>query len=982
MAQTHSSQPLDECFVEKTRGAEIPLYHCIACPGDRSLQLESIKRHRRLPSHKKNYERWLARQNTASNFMSFIDDPIPDVQADTVESRHQIDEFAEVESDPDNADWAQRRQALVDLWTKNHSRLFASPTASVHSSEGPEDDDRHPSDTETCRGDDDQSHSSDNCTPKGHPLNDVNDASWYPFSSLEELANPYVMDHLEFIPTLPNSNCKINCLVQSKKWREGLDRNLRVQMVSSPNGHFFLYEPAQLYSQKIVIPIFFYKMDNEVLANSNHFGISEMRGGDFMEVPLKNPWRAKADGKIIRHMPLVLYCDDLSGNISKRWNKHIAYYFTLAGLPPKLANQEYNCHFLTTSNTAGALELGDPLVDEINDISTNGFVAYDHQLETEVLVMTVVLCHLGDSPMHAEITNTLNPSSSLSPCRICKLQAKSMIEKRSTKYIEDFVGIDEDGRQKSLPVRTWSDTKELTEHLWDLAQRPGTIGLFDETSSKLGVKDTLNMFFVKRIQDFYREPNLSNADVAELCGRLNEEFGDRLFNPFLRLKGDLNGKEFRTVIQAAPFIFFECNLSSEERDVWTSLAHLGPYLFQTEISDMQSYLKSCNRLIRIFLRSIVRLSAQWCNKPKFHMLIHICDSIERFGPACLFATEKFESYNGNTRFSSIHSNHLSPGRDIANSFNNLRLMRSLTAGSHLYDTCARTYICASAKVINIFKTNTVFQRALGYNSLWNCPRDFKNGSQPSTLVFVNVYRTDSTLIFLGVAKIQPEQTIDCIPKHIFDAHDAQDWKVLVGVTLKDAQKVHEKDFISVLERRNLDGKMIGRVKRVWGVGGCGENQCQIELSRCKVGRDIQGVINVQHNCHDSQCDVQQVHQVVIERKASKYLEHCVVHVDTGKFIINSASFHSAELHRAWAQIPFVDVQPEEWVTAVKEGIDNWEETLNQKQEATNKKRQKAKEKFERNSATKKIRNSNDQTFPNQTQEPVAGPSTEGQFVRD
>ncbi|KAH9821264.1 hypothetical protein DFH28DRAFT_1079308 [Melampsora americana] len=678
-----------------------------------------------------------------------------------------------------------------------------------------------------------------------------------------------------------------------------------------------------------------------------------MRGGDFMEVPLKNPWRAKADGKIIRHMPLVLYCDDLSGNISKRWNKHIAYYFTLAGLPPKLANQEYNCHFLTTSNTAGALELGDPLVDEINDISTNGFVAYDHQLETEVLVMTVVLCHLGDSPMHAEITNTLNPSSSLSPCRICKLQAKSMIEKRSTKYIEDFVGIDEDGRQKSLPVRTWSDTKELTEHLWDLAQRPGTIGLFDETSSKLGVKDTLNMFFARfnghldtpvemlhvillGVTKYLLRNQMNRCSPTEK-NRISAQW--RSFNcsglniPPIQPKTmiihflSLNGKEFRTVIQAAPFIFFECNLSSEERDVWTSLAHLGPYLFQTEISDMQSYLKSCNRLIRIFLRSIVRLSAQWCNKPKFHMLIHICDSIERFGPACLFATEKFESYNGNTRFSSIHSNHLSPGRDIANSFNNLRLMRSLTAGSHLYDTCARTYICASAKVINIFKTNTVFQRALGYNSLWNCPRDFKNGS---------------------VAKIQPEQTIDCIPKHIFDAHDAQDWKVLVGVTLKDAQKVHEKDFISVLERRNLDGKMIGRVKRVWGVGGCGENQCQIELSRCKVGRvssfygmreiteteesvwinpkDIQGVINVQHNCHDSQCDVQQVHQVVIERKASKYLEHCVVHVDTGKFIINSASFHSAELHRAWAQIPFVDVQPEEWVTAVKEGIDNWEET--------------------------------------------------------
>lgn len=78
-----------------------------------------------------------------------------------------------------------------------------------------------------------------------------------------------------------------------------------------------------------------------------------------------NPWRTKAQGRIIRHMPLVLYCDDLSGNISKRWNKHVAFYFTLAGLPPKMSNQEYNCHFLTTSNTAGALELADPLIDEL-----------------------------------------------------------------------------------------------------------------------------------------------------------------------------------------------------------------------------------------------------------------------------------------------------------------------------------------------------------------------------------------------------------------------------------------------------------------------------------------------------------------------------------------------------------------------------------------------------------------------------------------
>ncbi|KAH9822606.1 hypothetical protein DFH28DRAFT_922892 [Melampsora americana] len=32
----------------------------------------------------------------------------------------------------------------------------------------------------------------------------------------------------------------------------------------------------------------------------------------------------------------------------------------------ELSNQEYNCHFLATSNTVGALELDDPLIDELN----------------------------------------------------------------------------------------------------------------------------------------------------------------------------------------------------------------------------------------------------------------------------------------------------------------------------------------------------------------------------------------------------------------------------------------------------------------------------------------------------------------------------------------------------------------------------------------------------------------------------------------
>lgn len=43
----------------------------------------------------------------------------------------------------------------------------------------------------------------------------------------------------------------------------------------------------------------------------------------------------------------------------------MSLYFTLSGLPPEMTNQEYNIHFLATSNRASALELLDNVVDEL-----------------------------------------------------------------------------------------------------------------------------------------------------------------------------------------------------------------------------------------------------------------------------------------------------------------------------------------------------------------------------------------------------------------------------------------------------------------------------------------------------------------------------------------------------------------------------------------------------------------------------------------
>ncbi|KIJ43742.1 hypothetical protein M422DRAFT_169505, partial [Sphaerobolus stellatus SS14] len=80
---------------------------------------------------------------------------------------------------------------------------------------------------------------------------------------------------------------------------------------------------------------------------------------------LPNPWRVKAAGKCVLSLPLWAYCDDTSGNVSKKWNKHLSILFTLAGLPKKLTQLAYNIQFYSTSNNASCLELVHQFVEEL-----------------------------------------------------------------------------------------------------------------------------------------------------------------------------------------------------------------------------------------------------------------------------------------------------------------------------------------------------------------------------------------------------------------------------------------------------------------------------------------------------------------------------------------------------------------------------------------------------------------------------------------
>ncbi|KAH9820476.1 hypothetical protein DFH28DRAFT_1217996 [Melampsora americana] len=851
----------------------------------------------------------------------------------------------------------------------------------------------------------------------------------------QELANPHVCPHIQFIPEY-EPGAIINRLSQARKWRDGFSRDLRVPMVQSSFGHFYVYEPVQLESRNILVPIYFYKtttstfakclrlevrpinhstlfrleiaaepdFDSETLEdiNVNQFRVEfpklVINNGQYLKdicdgklyqqdgflssaISLPNPWRERANGLIIRHVPITLYSDDTSGNQSKKWNKHDSFYFTLSGLPPSLTNQEYNIHFQATTNSATVLELGEHIVDELNDLAEIGFSTYDQSIDQKVHVMVVVLCYLGDSPMHAEITNTMNPSMALHPCRMCNLGVSAQHEKLSEKYIKNFVGLSLIDGIDDLQCRDWSTTISMTKKMWSMAATSGQKARIDDLSKESGVRDKLNQLFLNPIHELRHWNKTKEAENEWI--KINEEHHERVFNPFIRLRGldghkdtpveilhvvllgivkymtndavlktpagriaemkgrwasfntsglnippiqanqmvqfvgSLAGSGFRTALQAAPFVFFPY-LTPSRRRMWISLCHLSAYIFQTSYTDEKTHLNQIRILINNFLCDTIRDNAQWVNKPKFHMLIHLTDSMERFGPACLFATEKFEQFNGVLRGCSIHSNRQSPGRDVATTFTTYRLLRVLLSGGIFHNENLGCHFHAGPAVLNLFKTNSTLRQTMGLKL--PVPKETKYD-----------FKFSETSV---------EQHV---PRHLTQLSPGGEWRTVVKVRTPSNQNLIKGSFVWMLQKEKENLKSVGCIESMWSTS---DGNCVVELALCesvpeihpfymmreirKSGikiwiklKAVECLLNVQHNCYDSACTVKQTKQRTVERRLTIKLTEEIGHNKSNSYIINSASLYSSASHLCAANISTSDVTAAEWESAMELGMNEW-----------------------------------------------------------
>jgi hypothetical protein len=81
--------------------------------------------------------------------------------------------------------------------------------------------------------------------------------------------------------------------------------------------------------------------------------------------PMPHPMRETARGRLLYTVPVMLFMDDMSGNVSKQWNKHMAIYYSNAALPREIINKQWHVRFAAASPSAPPLELMQGIMDSM-----------------------------------------------------------------------------------------------------------------------------------------------------------------------------------------------------------------------------------------------------------------------------------------------------------------------------------------------------------------------------------------------------------------------------------------------------------------------------------------------------------------------------------------------------------------------------------------------------------------------------------------
>ncbi|KAJ7502053.1 hypothetical protein B0H11DRAFT_1712975, partial [Mycena galericulata] len=889
----------------------------------------------------------------------------------------------------------------------------------------------------------------------------------------QEMANPSVRENLHFLPE--DSKPALSQAWQAARWLDELDSDLTTPMLRVNAQDFFIHEPTVLMDGSVCMPTRWFNRGKETwarvwkmrefnnggtagwivdsqqcydvktsnlllsfpdfIATHIHRGqpdpriihgestVFTIQTGSNNFVPWKktsaaegNRWRKQASGHRVVAFPVWLYCDDTSGNTSKRWNKHNSFLFTAAGLPRKYVHQESNIHFLSTSNIAPPLEMLDGITDQLKACQENGIWAWDSHFQELVLVIPSVLAMLGDNPMQSEFACHIGFRGKFF-CRACWVKGDpekgddddddDAAEQSDQSSLSDASSADSGSANATKKKKKKSKKKKLqsvTEMISRVRQfmSPGTARNRAETCTELksqfasaclvggqaefkrkktnsGIKDTYQGAFLERIFAISTKRGRSKPQKQADIATLRRTFPQDITSPVWRIKdldphqdtpveilhvillgfvkyfwrdavarlkkpeekekliarlssfnvsglgipplsghtlvnyaGSLTGRDFRAIVQAAPFVL-QGLLPEDKIHAWAALSVVVTLVWQPHIKNLDHYISDLERAIDHFLDCTCRLTLNWFNKPKFHVILHLPAHIRRFGPAMLFATEGFESFNAIIRTCSVHSNRHAPSRDIATRMARGNRLRHLLSGGFfrqnvqpapmtiprgqtrpseptlgtpwmsipLSELKGTRWVTAGTGALSLLQLNSFGSRLMG----------FAKSEAGITIPAMSSRNKDTTLVYTpGVVQLINGDSCSVGNSIVYDDITTAGTYRRIGQVVEIiqivgsvAEEAGKADFILVSRAIVGEPHSLYCMRRV---------QAMDEL-QCLAIDKIQCTVNVQHNCADNNCQVSRSKKIFQEREETSEKALAVTHRSTTDCVINTGQMRSA-----------------------------------------------------------------------------------------
>ncbi|KAJ7207635.1 hypothetical protein GGX14DRAFT_366081, partial [Mycena pura] len=224
------------------------------------------------------------------------------------------------------------------------------------------------------------------------------------------------------------------------------------------------------------------------------------------------------------------FCDDVSGNRSKSWNKHINGYITHRNLPRKLLSQEFHMHFVSTSPHASPAEQFQEFKNVVEATQLDPVRIQDENKKTTLFCLA---CNItpSDNPMQSEICGHIGGGGNHF-CRKCHVGGS----KKEKATPEGYHALFEPGDPRTKE-HTLAELEKQVKLACAGAPKP-----VENLQKATGVKDPYTQHWIKfilaRFQDLRLEdPERDESDIKAELVRWTQAHSTKLCSPFLNLKG-------------------------------------------------------------------------------------------------------------------------------------------------------------------------------------------------------------------------------------------------------------------------------------------------------------------------------------------------------------------------------------------------------------------------------------------------------------